>query len=136
MLREKGVTTWLVAAVAALVGIVIFLAASRARSAAAPMVTKPAADAAVRGETEQAARLIERVLASDGTNAEALFVRACIRLQAGDFKAATEDRKEFQSLLRAADRLKFAAEWPIAGLMRELTERKTHGELELYRQLL
>jgi len=39
-------------------------------------------------------------------------------------------------MARAADRLKFAAEWPIAGLMRELTERKTHGELELYRQLL
>ena len=44
-------------------------------------------------------------------------------------------RKEFQSLLRTADRLKFAAEWPIAGLMSELTERKTHGELELVREL-
>jgi len=96
MLGEKGVTTWLVAAVVALV--LIFFAASRARSAAAPLVTKPAADAAVRGETEQAARLIERVLASDGTNAEALFVRACIRLQAGDFKAATEDTNRLESL--------------------------------------
>jgi tetratricopeptide (TPR) repeat protein len=62
------------------------------------LVTKPAADAAVRGETEQAARLIERVLASDGTNAEALFVRACIRLQAGDFKAAREDTDRLESL--------------------------------------
>ena len=52
-----------------------------------------------------------------------------------------DSRFPLQSILlsamaRAADRLKFAAEWPIAGLMRELTERKTYGELELYRQLL
>ena len=83
MRRERGVTTWFVAAVAVLVGIAIILAASRARSAA-PTATKPAADAAVRGDTEEARRLIESVLASDATNAEALFVRACIRLQAGD----------------------------------------------------
>jgi hypothetical protein len=57
---------------------------------------------------------------------------------AGDSDLAADadrKRKEFQSLLRTADRLKFAAEWPIAGLMSELTERKTRGELELYREL-
>ncbi len=94
----ESVTTWLVAAIAAFVGIVIFLAAFRARSAVAPTVTKPAADAAVRGETEQATRLIEQVLSSDERNAEALFVRACIRIQAGDLKAATEDTNQLESL--------------------------------------
>jgi hypothetical protein len=57
---------------------------------------------------------------------------------AGDTDLAADadrKRKEFQFLLRTADRLKFAAEWPIAGLMNELIERKTHGELELYREL-
>lgn len=98
MPKEKGVTTRFVAAVAVLIGIVVFLAASRARSAAKPTVTKPAADAAVRGETEEAGRLIELVLASDATNAEALFVRACIRLQAGDLKGATEDSNRLESL--------------------------------------
>jgi len=48
---------------------------------------------------------------------------------------AERNRTEFQSLLRAADRMKFAAEWPIAELMNELTERKVHAELELYREL-
>src|SRR5438067_8916142 len=110
MLKEKGVTTWLVAAVAAFVGIVIFLAAFRARSAVARTVTKPAADAAVRGETERATRLIEHVLASDGRNAEALFVRACIRLQAGDLKAVTEDTNRLESLRGKAPEVRILRE--------------------------
>jgi len=48
---------------------------------------------------------------------------------------AERKRTEFQSLLRAADRMKFAAEWPIAELMKDLTERKIHAERELYREL-
>jgi hypothetical protein len=31
--------------------------------------------------------------------------------------------------------MKFAAEWPIAELMHELTECKVHAELEMYREL-
>lgn len=89
--------SWLLAAVVALVGLVVSLAAFKARSAALRTVTRPAADAAVRGQTEEAARLIDRVLASDGRNVEALFVRACIRLQAGDFKAAREDIERLDS---------------------------------------
>jgi len=57
---------------------------------------------------------------------------------AGDSDLAAEadrKRKQFQSLLKAADRLKFAAEWPVAGLMSELTERKTRGEISLIREL-
>jgi hypothetical protein len=65
-----------------------------------------------------------------------LLGRAATLASNSDLAAeADRKRKDFQSLLRVADRLKFAAEWPIAGLMTELTERKTHGELELYREL-
>jgi hypothetical protein len=96
-MRGKSVTTWLVSFVAVVVGIIIVLAASRARSAELPAVTKSAADAAIRGETEEAMGLIERALAADRINAEALFVRACIRLQSGDLSGAVEDSNRLES---------------------------------------
>jgi hypothetical protein len=65
-----------------------------------------------------------------------LLGRAAALADDNDLAAeADRKRKEFQSLLKATDRLRFAAEWPIAGLMSELTERKTHGELSLIREL-
>ena len=65
-----------------------------------------------------------------------LIGRAAALADDSDLAAEADlKRKEFLSLLKAADQLKFAAEWPIAGLMSELTERKTHGELSLIREL-
>lgn len=89
--------TWLVAAIAAL-AIAILVLAFRARAATSRTATGAAADAAVRGEIEHAARLIAKVLASDGRNAEALFVRACIRLQVGNVQGAKEDVDRLQAL--------------------------------------
>jgi hypothetical protein len=86
------------------------------------------------------ARLAREVIAQgsllDLSIGSMLLGRAATLAGDSDLAAdADRKRKEFQSLLRTADRLKFAAEWPIAGLMSELTERKTRGELELYREL-
>src|ERR1051325_73298 len=113
MLIPKGMTTWFVVAIAVL-GIVIVLVALRARAAGPQTVTEPAADAAMRGETENATRLIERVLASDGTNAEALFVRACIRLQAGNVEGVTKDTGRLESLRGPLPEVRILRELAIA----------------------